>query len=118
MGELVFPVFRRVGLAGGNRAGRGGVQQIEVLVRGGYSPAVLRVERGVPVRIVFAREESAGCSEELVMPAFGIRRFLPPHERTTIEFTPQEAGRFEFTCGMGMLRGAILVEEGSGEGSS
>jgi plastocyanin domain-containing protein len=62
------------------------------------------------VRLVFDRQETAGCSEEVVIPDFGVRRFLPPHQRTTVEFTPTEPGRFEFTCGMGMLRGAVVVE--------
>jgi plastocyanin domain-containing protein len=94
--------------------GAGGVQQVEVAVRGGYAPATVRVARGRPVRLVFDRQEASGCSEEVVLPDFGIRKFLPPHERTTIEFTPAEVGSFEFTCGMGMLRGRLVVEEGEG----
>lgn len=88
----------------------GGVQEIAVEVRGGYSPAVIRVERGFPVRLVFDRQETSGCSEEVVIPEFGIRRYLPAHEKTVVEFTPDTAGRYEFTCGMGMLRGGIIVE--------
>ena len=91
-------------------AGSAGVQEVTIAVRGGYDPAVVRVQRGRPVRLVFDRQETAGCSEEVVIPDFGVRRFLPAHERTTVEFTPTEAGRFEFTCGMGMLRGTVVVE--------
>lgn len=88
-----------------------GVQEVDVVVSGGYEPAEVRVTRGTPVRITFDRREESGCSEEVVLPDFGLRRFLPAFERTTIEFTPSRAGAFEFTCGMGMLRGRILVEE-------
>jgi serine/threonine protein kinase len=45
-----------------------------------------------------------------VIPDFGIRRFLPPFEKTAVEVTPVTAGTFEFTCGMGMLRGKLIVE--------
>jgi plastocyanin domain-containing protein len=91
-------------------AGAGGVQEVEIAVHGGYDPATVRVRRGQPVRLVFHRQETSGCSEEVVLPEFGIRRFLPAHERTSVQFTPAEAGQFEFTCGMSMLRGRLIVE--------
>ena len=89
---------------------RGSAQEVEIEVKGGYDPGVIRVKRGVPVKLVFNRQETSSCSEELVIPAFGVRRFLPPFERTTIEVTPREAGTFEITCGMSMLHGKLLVE--------
>jgi plastocyanin domain-containing protein len=89
-----------------------GVQEVRIVVAGGYDPPEVRVRRGSPVRLVFDRQESAGCSEEVVIPEFGIRRFLAPHQETAVEFTPAEPGRYEFTCGMGMLRGRVVVGEG------
>ena len=89
--------------------GPGGAQQVTVGVEGGYSPASVRLERGVPARLVFDRRETSSCSEEVVIPDFGVRRFLPAHEKTTVEITPDRVGSYEFTCGMGMLRGRITV---------
>jgi plastocyanin domain-containing protein len=80
-------------------------------VHGGYAPATVRVRRGQRVRLVFHRQDTSGCSEEVVLPDFGIRRFLPPQQRTSVEFTPTEAGQYEFTCGMSMLRGRLIVDE-------
>jgi plastocyanin domain-containing protein len=104
-------------LVAGRRAstaavGAGGVQEVRIRVAGGYDPAHVRVRRG-PVRLVFDRQETAGCSEEVVLPDLGIRRYLPAHEETVIEFTPERAGRYEFTCGMSMLRGSITVLDGA-----
>jgi plastocyanin domain-containing protein len=90
-------------------AGADGVQNIAVTVHGGYSPGVIEVERGRPVRMTFDRQEDSSCSEEIVLPAFGIRRFLPAFKQTAIEFTPTAPGDIEFTCGMSMLRGTIRV---------
>lgn len=90
--------------------GAGGVQEVTIRVQGGYSPSSVRVRRGAPVRLVFDRQETSGCSEEVVLGDFGIRRFLPAHERTAVEFTPERAGTYEFTCGMSMLRGRVVVE--------
>ena len=90
--------------------GDSGAQEIGIEVKGGYSPAVIRVRRGVPVRLIFDRQETSSCSEEIVFGAFGIRRFLPPYQKTILELTPREAGTFDFTCGMGMLHGRLIVE--------
>lgn len=87
----------------------GQTQDVTIAVRGGYEPATVQVLRGVPVRLTFDRQESSGCSEEVVIPDLGVKRFLPAFERTTIEWLPSRAGTFAFTCGMGMLKGRILV---------
>jgi plastocyanin domain-containing protein len=89
----------------------GGVQEVRIAVQGGYSPAVVRVHAGEPVRLIFDRQERSSCSEEVVLEQWGIRRFLPPLRETQIEFTPTEPGEYDFTCGMGMLRGKVIVEE-------
>jgi plastocyanin domain-containing protein len=88
----------------------GGMAEVRIAVRGGYDPATVRVKAGVPVRLVFDRQETAGCSEEVVFPAFGIRKFLPTGQPTPIEITPPTAGRYEFMCGMSMLRGVVVAE--------
>jgi plastocyanin domain-containing protein len=105
-----FLFSRRTTPAVRARAAGGGAQQVTVQVAGGYSPAVVEVERGRPVRLTFDRQDENPCTEEVVLGAWGIRRFLPAHQQTTIEFTPAEAGRFEYTCGMSMLRGTIVVK--------
>jgi len=88
----------------------GNVAEVRITVRGGYDPATVRVKAGAPVRLVFDRQETSGCSEEVVFPAFGIRKFLPTGQPTSIEITPPAPGRYEFMCGMSMLRGAVVAE--------
>ena len=92
----------------------GGRQAVTVGVLGGYDPAVLKVQRGVPLSITFDRKETSSCSEEIVFPDFGVKRFLPAFEQTTIDIIPDSVGTFAYTCGMGMLRGEIVVEEQGG----
>ena len=90
--------------------GGSGRQEVTVTVRGGYAPATIRVKAGAAVRLRFDRQETSGCSEEVVFPDFGIRKFLPANEQTLIELTPPAAGTYEFTCGMGMLHGRLIAE--------
>ncbi|HET9004705.1 MAG TPA: cupredoxin domain-containing protein, partial [Gemmatimonadaceae bacterium] len=93
------------------KVGATGLQQAVIRVEGGYSPARVRLRAGQPARLVFDRREDSSCSEEVVIPDLGIRRFLPAHQRTGIDLPPARAGTYEFTCGMGMLRGSLVVEE-------
>lgn len=92
------------------KAGADGAQEVTITVQAGYEPAEVKVRRGAPVRLIFDRQETSGCSEEIVIPDFGVRKFLPAFQKTTVELTPKEAGTFEFTCGMSMLHGRLVVE--------
>ena len=63
---------------------RGNVQEIRITVKGGYSPDVIRVREGVPLRLVFAQN----------LRLFFARRdprdpFLIPHQRSRIHTPPQ-----------------------------
>ena len=95
-------------------AGAGGVQEIDVIVKGGYTPDTIVVEKGRPVKLNFDREESASCSDTVVFGDFGISKPLPAFKTTPVEFTPTKAGEFIFTCGMNMMRGRLIVEEPGG----
>ena len=87
-----------------------GVQEVRVLVKGGYTPDTIVVRAGEPVRLQFYRDETADCSERVVFEDFGIDAPLPAFQTTPVEFTPEEAGEFRFRCGMNMLKGLLVVE--------
>jgi len=102
-----FFLAKRPATAAAMAAGR---QEIEIVVRGGYDPGIVRVKRGIPVRLVFNRQDTSSCSEEVVIPEFGIKRFLPSGARTAVDLTPEKTGQFDITCGMSMLHGKLVVE--------
>ena len=85
-------------------------QSATVVVHGGYEPSTIRVRAGQPVSLTFDRQETSSCSEEVVFADFGVRKFLPAHERTTIVVTPPAPGTYPFTCGMSMLHGRLIAE--------
>ena len=87
-----------------------GAQEIKITVKGGYSPDVIVVKRGVPVKLEFFRDETSSCSDQVILGDFGIARDLPAFKTTAIEFTPDKTGEFSFTCGMNMLHGKLVVE--------
>jgi plastocyanin domain-containing protein len=88
-----------------------GYQEALILVKGGYTPDVILVRSGTPVRLNFLREETAACSEMVLLPDFNKSANLPTGETISVEFVPNESGEFEFTCQMGMLRGKLIVED-------
>ena len=87
-----------------------GYQEAMILVKGGYTPDVLVVQHGKPVRLNFQREETAACSEMVVFNDFGKSAHLPTGVTVPVEFLPEKPGEYEFTCQMGMFRGKLIVE--------
>lgn len=87
-----------------------GHQEVMILVKGGYTPDVVIVEHGKPVRLNFRREETASCSEMVIFPDFDKSAKLPTGETVAVEFLPDAAGEYEFACQMGMFRGRLIVE--------
>ena len=87
-----------------------GAQEVAVTVKGGYTPDVIVVKIGRPVRFTFTRQESSACSEKVLFPDFNQSALLPEGEQVTLEFTPEKPGEYGFQCQMGMLRGKLIVE--------
>ena len=92
------------------QAGAGGIQVVDVTVRGGYPPSSIVVKAGRPLRLNFTRRESTLCGEEVVLPEFGRRAHLPENQTVPLDIVPQEPGEYEFTCGMNMYKGKLIVE--------
>ncbi len=90
--------------------GESGAQEVAVTVKGGYTPDVIVVQHGRPVRLTFTRQESAACSEQVLFPDFNQNALLPEGQQVTLEFTPDKPGEYDFQCQMGMLRGKLIVE--------
>jgi len=88
-----------------------GYQEATILVKGGvYTPDTILVDRGTPVRLTFRREEATACSETVVFDAFGKSAQLPQGKLVPVELMPDQPGRYEFACQMGMYRGTLVVE--------
>ncbi len=87
-----------------------GIQIFNILVKGVYSPSVIKAKLGSPIKINFRREESTECSRFVNFPDFKIRKELPENKTISVEFTPDRRGEFIFTCDMSMYQGKLIVE--------
>lgn len=110
IGWVIWYFFYSSGKPASAASAGDGTQEVSVTVRGGYDPALIRVRAGAPVRFIFDRQETSSCSEEIVFPDFGIRKFLPAFQKTVVDLRVPKPGRYEFTCGMSMLRGTMVAE--------
>lgn len=90
--------------------GASGVQEVDITVKGGYQPASIVAKAGRPLRLNFTRREASMCGEEVVLPEFGKRAHLPEGRPVAIEITPGAPGVYEYTCGMNMYKGKLIVE--------
>ncbi len=89
------------------------VQTVDVTIGPeGFSPQRIRLEAGIPARLVFTRTTESTCATNVQVPAFGVAPTdIPMNEPTAITFTPDDAGSFTFACGMDMIKGTLLVVE-------
>ncbi len=94
----------------------GGVQEIRVRVRGGYNPSRIHARPGVPVRLIFDRQESGDCTSRVVFPGLGISAGLPAFAETAVDLPAQAPGEYGFACGMNMIHGLLSVDAFPGLG--
>lgn len=89
-----------------------GVQEAVVEVKGGYNPAVIEAEAGMPLRLIFDRKEDGECSSHVVFSDFGVDLALPAFRTTTLTLHPDQPGEYPFACGMNMLHGTLRILPG------
>jgi len=75
----------------------------------GYEPSQITVRRGETIKLAFQRTDAQNCSGTVLFPQLNISRQLPVGETVIIELTPNETGELNFSCGMGMYKGTLIV---------
>lgn len=79
----------------------------------GYTPRVLYVKKGMPVKWVVDVKQLTGCNNTIVVPDMNVQQKLQ-NGKNVIEFTPGTED-IPFSCWMGMKRGMIKVVDNLGE---
>ncbi len=77
----------------------------------GFSPSSIEVEAGHKLNLVFNRVDKNNCGNVVVFPKLKIRKNLPVGKDVIVSLTPTEAGNITFTCGMGMMKGSLVVSD-------
>ena len=91
-----------------------GHQVIHVTVARGYRPRRIAARAGLPLRVVFHREDPDACLERVVFSSPHVVRHLDEGAATAVELPAQPPGEVRFTCAMGRYHGLIaLVDDRS-----
>lgn len=80
-----------------------------ITVDGGYHPKTITIPKDKATKIIFTRTDPNSCLEEVIIPDFKIKTFLPLNEPVTITLSPTKSGTFGIHCGMNMFHGNIVV---------
>ncbi len=83
--------------------------EIEIVVSGGYKPSSIQVKRNQLTKLNFLRTDPSDCLEEVVLPDFKIKKYLPLDKKVTLELRPTKKGEYFFSCGMNMYHGKLIV---------
>lgn len=83
---------------------------IRIKVSGGYQPNTIKAPVNKPITIIFDRQDPSSCLEEVTIPAFEIRQFLPLGKATSVTLSPTRVGTFDIVCGMNMQHAKLIVE--------
>lgn len=84
--------------------------EVDITVEGGYSPSVIAIPKNKQTTINFFRKDPSSCLEEVILPDFKIKTYLPLNKTTSVKITPNKSGVFEISCGMNMFHGKIIVQ--------
>ena len=79
------------------------------------NPMRFAVRKGIPVKLTFRALGQVGCGNELVLPADPQNPvelvLASEQDKQILEFTPAQAGEFQFHCAHLMYRGIMTVRE-------
>ncbi len=76
----------------------------------GFAPASFTVPKGKPFKLAIKRDAQPNCANKIVFPSLGLSFALPLGQTTVIELPALPVGELSFACGMGMYKGALVVE--------
>ncbi|ADN99728.1 cupredoxin domain-containing protein [Lactiplantibacillus plantarum] len=86
------------------------LQQVDVEVKGGYSPEQIVLKKGVPAVLNFTRKDASGCLDHVVFGDLGINQELPQNQVEAITIDTSKSGEYQWACGMDMFHGKLIIK--------
>jgi uncharacterized protein len=87
------------------------LQTVTTTLDYGRYPAIA-IKNNIPVKWTITAEKGVinGCNNEIIIPEYNLKVQLKEGDNV-IEFTPNKAGTFSYSCWMGMIRSSITVTD-------
>ncbi len=86
------------------------VQKVNVNVAGGYNPAIVNLKKDVPAEITFTRTNEHGCLDIVHSKDLNFETKLPLNQAETVKIATDKVGEFDFSCGMDMFHGKVVIK--------
>ncbi|ETY73270.1 cupredoxin domain-containing protein [Lactiplantibacillus fabifermentans] len=86
------------------------LQTATITVDGAYTPNTVTFKQGEPAQLTFNRISTTGCLDEVILPKDTTKYPLPLNTPQTFDIDTSKAGEYEFTCGMNMALGKVVVQ--------
>lgn len=86
------------------------LQKAQVVIQGGYSPSTLVLQKGIPAEVEFLQKDSTACLAEIKSAELALDQKIEPNERITVKVPTDQAGEFNYSCGMNMFHGKVVVK--------
>ncbi|HJE26463.1 cupredoxin domain-containing protein [Limosilactobacillus pontis] len=110
IGAILWWFFGKHTEAAGDAKVDGGSQVATVVVKGGYSPSTVVLKKGMPGKVHFDMKDSTACLSHVVFDKLGVDKDLTKQPVTTVDIPTDQAGEYNFACGMDMFHGKVIVK--------
>ncbi len=88
----------------------GDLQKVTINIKNnGYVPKYFKVKKGIPVELTLESGDVYSCAQAFVFREFDISTVVKSNSNQVFTFTPEEKGKFTFSCSMGMYTGVMEV---------
>jgi len=77
----------------------------------GYSPNVIYIKKGIPVRWNIDVKQMTGCTNEIMIESLGISKSLEVGKNVIEFLAPDGENEIRFSCGMRMVWGKFVITE-------
>lgn len=80
-----------------------------VVSKDGFTPQEITYQKGQPLKLAFVRIDEENCGNEVVFKDLNIKKNLPVGEVVTVDIPTGTDGEINFSCGMNMMKGKIII---------
>lgn len=85
-------------------------QTATIVVNGGYSPSTIVLKKGIPATVDFDMQDNTACLSHVVFSKLGVDKDLTKQKITPVTIPTDQAGEYDFACGMDMFHGKVIVK--------
>lgn len=76
----------------------------------GYEPQVTKLQKDIPAKLFFNRTNESMCLAQVQSQVLSFQKDLPLQQDVVIPIKTNQAGEFDYACGMNMFHGKVMIK--------